>query len=297
MAGQKKFWVSVVVILVMVISPVRPAVAMDGANTPGEESFAAQVAPDPSASKHRFWRTYPIMEKEASQWAANEAGQEQPEPAFTPPLAVQEDDRLVLTSAQKFVVPGETIDLSLQVSEAPRSAHVVISLPPGVHPGVGNAWAFDDKAREQRLPAQAVEHIHWFVSPEATGPFVFIARLVDGEEVVAESHLALDQAVRGQANAAGGQVRWPERGITVTLPAGAVDEDVDLIIRQAQAQPVAPYSLSGASVVLMALDSEGKEIHSFKQPVSLQIVYDASLFSGEEYSLLIYYYDEASGMW
>ena len=57
-------------------------------------------------------------------------------------------------------------------------------------------------------------------------------------------------------------------------------------------------SLSGEPFEVVAEgQSDGLPIHSFPQPLSIQVGYDPALLHGEEASLTLFYFDEALGDW
>ncbi len=230
-----------------------------------------------------------------------------PEPSPTPEESVENTTppfpsgapwlELSLASGADYLVAGEVITLNLDASTIPSNANIRIQVPPGLQPAAENSGVFDSQNHILELPVQAAGAVPWLVAEDALGPFVFSARAFAGETILAEGWLVLDQAVRGRAGPQGGSVAWPARGIEVHFPAGALEEEVALLIRQTATGGIAPYNLSGNSVVLQAETLSGKRLREFEKPVTLQFSYDETRFVGNEYSLFIHYYDEETGLW
>ena len=212
-------------------------------------------------------------------------------------MLVDNPDLLVWTD-KEYLVAGEQTILTIELSEAVVEDDLIIEVSEGLTPvDEDRAASFDSDENTLSAAGQPQTTIIWQSDPTSSGPYYFYVQVVDENGVVAEDMAALDQAVRGSATALGGAVNWEEKGISIIFPEGAVDQDVDLIVRQAYAHPIAPYNLSGHSVVLHAENSEGNEISSFDTDVSLAITYDPEEFAGNESVLFLRYYDEEVGDW
>lgn len=87
-----------------------------------------------------------------------------------------------------------------------------------------------------------------------------------------------------------------EKGVTLTFPAGAVEDDIRIQVREVSAS--AGLSLPDGSHLLSKMvdivkDSSG----NFSQPVTIAMSFDRSQADPEKFDIRICYYDEKTGQW
>ena len=201
-----------------------------------------------------------------------------------------------LTTDKDYLVAGEDVVLNIDPKLLPEGAEIVVEASQGLSPKTDFGNKYNAEKNTVNLPLQA-QSVSYKSNADVAGPYYFIAKIILDGKVLSEQLIALDQAVKGHASPQGGGVHWSENGVSVTFSKGAVDKEADLIIRQAYAHPIAPYNLSGHSVVLEAVDAEGNEITSFDSEVTLNFVYDPEEFAGNENVIFIRYFDEEKGDW
>ena len=214
-------------------------------------------------------------------------------------LLIQEEppvSNLELSSDKEYLVAGEQVILNINLKTLPEGAHIRINASEGLSPKEDQGKNYHSEQNSLDLSLQA-QSVVWQTADDAKGPFFFNAQIIIDEEIVEEQVLSFDQAIIGKVTSQGGSVNWKDKGISIRMDKGAVDRDVDLIIRQAYVHPIAPYSLSGHSIILLAKDAEGKEISNFDSEVTLEIRYDPEEFTGNETAIFINYYDEENGDW
>ena len=303
MKSAFRVFITFLVIFVLVVTTPEPALSMaiesinfsSAGNINNQESSETPAPTTPTPTAEATNEPEPTTEE-------TPVPESTPTPDFieTPEEETLEETTILVDSPELFVwtnqeylVAGEQTTLNVELSETTVEGDLVIEVSEGLSPADPDRAAFfNAEENTLNLAMQPQTTIVWQSDPTSSGPYFFHVQVVDENGVVAENMIALDQAVRGSATAQGGTVSWEEKGISMTLPEGAVDQDVNLIIRQAYALPIAPNNLSGHSVVLQAEDSEGNEISSFDTDVSLVITYDPEEFAGNENVIFISYYDE-----
>jgi len=204
---------------------------------------------------------------------------------------------LSLKANPPFIQPGAKVNLHWKLpAEAIDSksnwANKLI-LPEGLVLAEENPAYFS--GREGEINIDAAKGWITLVASEKIGPesLIELALMKDGESFASEQ-LLLPQPQ--EAGPQGDELRGNAR-VELFFPQGAVEEALDVIVVPLTEQEREKYQANASGFKVEAYSKAGKAVRQFARPIQLQIHYDETLFPGNEGSLGLFYYDEATYQW
>jgi hypothetical protein len=87
-----------------------------------------------------------------------------------------------------------------------------------------------------------------------------------------------------------------ENGVTVTFPAGAVESDIQVQVKEA-ALSAGMTLPNGSKLLSNIMDIIKDKSGNFKKAVTITLSFNKSEFNPDEYDIAIYYYDDDTGKW
>ncbi|MEW5871106.1 MAG: hypothetical protein AB1894_17660 [Chloroflexota bacterium] len=203
----------------------------------------------------------------------------------------------VLEEAQ----PGEGLYAVWQVAgiEDTKGVYLEIELPTGFEWN-GSEATLDAKSGAWKLPVSAGSGLlDWQISEEAQGPFTINARLVRNHKALASASLNVPEKGLNLLPSQGGTAQGLDGQVRVHFPdLGQGSLAVRVRRLTAKSMPLTlTNSLSGSPFEITAQDASGQELRHFDRPLTLEVHYAGLWRGGDEASLRLYYYDEASGEW
>ena len=224
-----------------------------------------------------------------------------PTPTITPPVPA---NRLTLSSSPNYGVVDQDLNLNWDFQPSPewvgkeKSLEMILSFPTSFTPSADLLSRFNAKTGELRLPLAKIGQLQGKIAKEVSGSLSVIAKVVSGEQVVAEMTLTLLKGGISNLPASGGEAISPNGKIKVVIPQDALDEDIFLCIGET-ANHLGSTSYLGSHP--FEINAEGKtsfsSVHQFRRPISIIYQYDPKEIAVDENYLTLEFYNETTRNW
>jgi hypothetical protein len=235
------------------------------------------------------------------------------------PSPKQEAIHLKLGAEPAIYMPGLPIRLSWEIKRyetlgTQNASHLVITLPAGVTPQdqtLAAALSTDNKLNITVNKASGT--LPLMVANSAVTPLTInVDLMVNGEKEAVSSESVVINA--GQFEAKNGAVnkKKPDRSehqpaippeksrVTVTVPTGAVDQNLVFSVQDPSPNKQPSVSLSGHPIEILAVgETDGKNVTHFNQPITIRVKYDPAQNPSNwaEKDLQLFYYNEDDEDW
>jgi hypothetical protein len=196
--------------------------------------------------------------------------------------------------------PGGSFRVAWEVEglQAEGELELIVVLPDGLG-WLGDYGRYDERSGILVLPvAESAGMLYFSVADDAKGPFEILVKLTLSGKTIDQAALIVPEAGLHDLSAGGGTIVGLDGLVSVTFPAEAATEDLQVYVRNPVGASRPPMSLSGHPFEVIAREQDSQlDVRQFDQPLSLAVSYDETQLRGEEDTLRLYYYDESSDNW
>lgn len=213
------------------------------------------------------------------------------------------DTSITFKASPGYIRPEGTITLSWQANlpewKADEGWEIRLSLPPSLTAQLESGISARDGVVIVSLSDRAISSIVLQVSsqPIEEDTQLIHMQLYRRESLVLEKELSL-QVTRRLVNLGESRITNKEGNIHVTFPADLTRGILDVILMPLDEGEGSPLStMQKTSFVIEAFDENGDAVHQFDKEITIEIAYDETLYTNNESTLGLYYYDEESFDW